>query len=37
LTRVSASPQLVDTVSAVFWLAAEKNASANPGSVLGAW
>ena len=34
---VSDSPQLVDTVPAVFWLAAVKNASANPGSVFGAW
>ena len=34
---VSDSPQLEETVPAVFWLAAVKNASANPGSVLGAW
>ncbi len=26
-----------ETVLAVFWLAAAKNASANPESVLGAW
>jgi hypothetical protein len=33
---VSDSPQLVDTVSAVFLLAAVKNASAKPGSEFGA-
>ena len=34
---VSDSPQLEEMVLAVFWLAAVKNASANPESVLGAW
>ena len=34
---VSDSPQLVETVSAMFLLAAVKNESANPGSELGAW
>jgi hypothetical protein len=33
---VSDSPQLAETVLAVFWLAAVKKASAKPGSVLGA-
>ena len=33
---VSDSPQLADTLSAMFWLAAVKKASAKPGSVLGA-
>ena len=36
-TIVSDSPQLAETVAAVFGLAAVKNASANPASVFGAW
>jgi hypothetical protein len=36
-TKVSDSPQLDDSVSATFWLAAVKNPSMNPGSVFGAW
>ena len=37
LITISDSPQLVDTESAMFWLAASAKASKKPGSVLGAW
>jgi hypothetical protein len=36
-TKVSDSPQLVETESAMLDPAAAKKASMNPGSVLGAW
>src|ERR1700722_11778030 len=35
--RISDSPQLVETLAALFWLAAVNHASAAPKSLFGAW